>query len=174
MAVRMHYVLYSMKDLQRDMVKQGKDAIDDMRVALNGAVEVLARGLKADTPNARKSGRSWSPQWKKNRKKWGVLDQSIGRYPTRIGRLKDGESVGVNWGYLQSKRKKYFVSMFMNNGAFNVRSERFENYYNGYVQRSEQRHLPEAQKRYDEILSARMQRRLNNFNRKWSNKLYRP
>lgn len=169
--LRMHFVAYNLKNLQSDMVKDGIRSQKDMQIALNAAAKVMERGLKADTPNSAKSGRSWQPQTRNNRRKWGTLRASTGTYVPRLSRLKANEVAGANWGYLPSRGKKAFVARFQNKGAFNKATRRFEKYHTGFIQRSELKHIENARQRYEEVLGERMFRRITNFNQKWSNRL---
>ncbi len=165
----MTYHIYSIKNMQKDMVDMAKESQKDSMVALRESGRLVERAVRALSPSSLRNKRT-KPQ-NNNRDKWGILNRSIGQYDAKTKRLRLGESAGVNVGYLRSKQKKAFISRFMNRGAYNVRTRKFEVYYSGYVQRAEKGVEAARVAKFNEVLARRVYQRTQNFNQKWSRKL---
>lgn len=165
----MNYHVYNVKNLQKDMVDMAKESQKDSMVALRESGRLVERAIRALSPSSLRNKRTKPAN--NNRDKWGILNKSIGQYDAKTRRIKVGESVGVNVGYLRSKQKKAFISRFMNRGAYNVRSRRFERYYTGYVKKAELGVEAARVAKFNEVLGRRVFQRTQKFNQKWSKKL---
>jgi hypothetical protein len=151
------------------MVDMAKESQKDSMVALRESGRLVERAIRALSPSSLRNKRT--KRANNNREKWGILNRSIGQYDAKIARLKQGESAGVNVGYLRSKQKKAFISRFMNRGAYNVKTRKYERYHYGYVTKAELGVEPARVAKFYEVLSRRVYQRTQKFNQKWSRKL---
>jgi hypothetical protein len=166
--MRIGHVVYDVSNFQKDLLREAKDARKDTKKALKAAANVLERALKITTPNSLRSGRTSKVSSLRNRKKWGILRNALGTYDTKQSRLKSNEVEGVNVGYLKSKQLKYFVARFLDTGAFNKRSGKFEKYYEGYVRRTEKLAAPLIKSTFDQNLDILISNRISKIANKWT------
>lgn len=165
----MTYNLYNFSSMRKDMVKMAMESKSDSMVALRESGRLVERAIRALSPSSLRNRRT--KRANNNREKWGILNRSIGQYDARIRRLRTGESAGVNVGYLRSKQKKAFISRFMNRGAYNTWSKKYERYYYGYVQKAELGVEAARVAKFNEVLARRVYQRTQKFNQRWSRKL---